>query len=166
MNKSEFTQFTSNWDSHRPLLWEALEATQGKVIEFGSGFGSTPFIDGYCRERKRPFTSYENNQAWIDQLHEMNLGAPEYIANWDDVPLHDIDVLFIDSAPGERRKVDIKRWANNAKILVVHDCEKAADHGYKMRVELSKFKYAIEYVTDGAGAMAVSNFINVTLWDI
>lgn len=164
MTKSEFTQITSNYDSHRPLLWAALEATDGIVNEFGCGYGSTPFLYEYCMEENRPFKSFENNKEWADKL------IGEYpivrVENWDDVELFDVDLLFIDHAPGERRRIDIGKFANRAKIIVAHDTEPAADHGYKMRAELKKFKYMIDYETDGAWASAVSNFIDVTKFEL
>ena len=77
-----------------------------------------------------------------------------------------IGLVFIDHAPGERRKIDIARFADKAQIIVCHDTEPAADHGYKMRVELKKFKYLIDYESDGAWATAVSNFYDVTKFNL
>lgn len=166
MTKSEFTHITSNYDSHRPLLWAALEATTGLVVEMGCGYGSTPFLFEYCQERNRKLVSYENNQEWYDKM-KGQYPHIEFTKNWDFVPLRPTpSVLFIDHAPGERRKVDLYRFSDVAKIIVVHDSEPAADHGYKMRATLKRFKYLIDYETDGAWASAVSNFMDVTKWDI
>lgn len=165
MTKEEFTQITSNYDSHRPLLWEALESTKGLVVEFGCGYGSTPFLFEYCKERNRKFESYENNQEWFDKMVKEYPDTVKFVMNWDFVFVRP-DVLFIDSAPGERRKVDIYRFSDIAKVIVAHDTEPAADHGYKMRATMSKFKYMIDYETQGAWASAVSNFIDVTKFDL
>lgn len=166
MTKEKFTQITSNYDSHRPLLWEALEATKGLVIEMGCGYGSTPFLSEYCVSRNRELISYENNKEWLykmnkDHSHEMHL-----ITDWNIVSLKHgfASVVFIDHAPGERRKYDIQAFAGGAEVIVCHDTEPAADHGYKMRAELKKFKYMIDYETNGAWATAVSNYIDVTKW--
>lgn len=162
MTKKEFTRITSNYDSHRPLLWEALEATSGIVIELGCGWGSTPFLTEYCRDNNRVLESFENNDQWLLKLVD-SFPHIHKITNWDFV-LKDCSLVFIDHAPGERRKIDIARFANHAQIIVAHDTEPAADHGYKMRAELARFKYMIDYETDGAWATAVSNFIDVTQW--
>lgn len=168
MNKEQFTQITSNYDSHRPLLWEALEATKGLVVEMGIGYGSTPFLNEYCEGINRQLVSFENNKEWFDKFdgfysHEISL-----INDWDIVFMRfpSPEVLFIDHAPGERRKIDIAKFANHAQIIVCHDTEPAADHGYKMRAELKKFKYLIDYETSGAWATAVSNYIDVTLFNL
>jgi hypothetical protein len=169
MTKKEFTQITSNYDSHRPLLWEALEATSGLVVEMGIGYGSTPFLSKYCEKNIRNLISYENNKEWFDKFDGIYEHEIVFIQNWEQVNMdmllkQGVSVLFIDHAPGERRKVDIAKYANHAKIIVAHDTEPAADHGYKMRAELKKFKYMIDYETDGAWATAVINFIDVTKW--
>jgi hypothetical protein len=166
MTKEKFTQITSNYDSHRPLLWAALESTKGLVMELGCGYGSTPFISEYTKEKKREFVSYENNKEWYNKLNAELPNQIIFVTDWDTVKICKPCVLFIDHAPGERRKTDIQRFSNHAQIIVCHDSEPAADHGYKMRPELKKFKYMIDYQTDGAWATAVSNFIDVTKFDI
>lgn len=162
MTKSEFTQITSNWDSHRPLLWEALEATKHlklPVLELGVGYGSTPLLQEYCKDEGLLLFSYDFDSNWAFKFHAI------HTRNWDVPWEKEYSVVLVDESPGEHRKISISKL-HHAKIVVAHDTEKAADHGYKMRAELTKYKYAIEYITDGAGAMAVSNFINVTEWKI
>lgn len=168
MTKEEFVKFDNNWNSHRPLLWAALESTNGLitnglVMEFGCGMGSTPYLFSYCFDHKREFNSYENNLDWAAKMHDYPVVT---VQDWSEVELENIGLLFIDHAPGERRKIDIARWANHAQVIVAHDTEPAADHGYQMRSELSKFKYMIDFKTDGAWASAVSNFIDLTKWEI
>ena len=95
-----------------------------------------------------------------------------FIRNWDDVYQNCINeiawpsVLFIDHAPGERRRVDIVRFAEAAEIIIAHDTEPKADHGYKMRAELAKFRYQVDYETSGAWPTAVSNTIDISRWPI
>lgn len=168
MTKQEFTQITSNYDSHRPLLWAALESTKGLVIEMGCGYGSTPFLSAYCESRNRELVSFENNKEWFFKIAPKYAHKFHFITDWNVVALTYgwASVVFIDHAPGERRKFDIQAYANKAEIIVAHDTEPAADHGYKMRAELLKFKYMIDYETDGAWATAVSNFIDVTKFEL
>lgn len=165
MNKEQFTTITSNWDSHRPLLWAALEATQGLVVEMGIGEGSTPYLSEYCKERNRELVSYENNEEWYNKMKDRFSHNIVYVKNWDFVQVRP-SLLFIDHAPGERRRVDLYRFSDIAKVVVCHDTEPAAEHGYKMGPVLDKFKYRLNYKTDGAWATAVSNFIDVTKFDL
>lgn len=163
MTKEEFLKDVAGWNNHMFLLWPVLEATDGIVVELGMGHGSTPQLNKYCTDRKRKLYSYDNTLDWVDKFrHFENDYHKLFLAHtWDDVEFDKIDVLLIDHAPGERRKVDIKRFANIAKYIVCHDTEPAADHGYQMRSELNKFKYMKDYETIGAWATVVSNFYPV-----
>lgn len=160
MNKSDFVNITSNWDSHRPLLWQALEETKAlglPVLELGCGEGSTPILRQYCRDNKLKLFSYDNKKEWADKYQA------NYVPDWEVKSFWHMDfgVALIDHAPGEHRKHAISRL-RHVRILVAHDTEQAADHGYRMRAELVKFRYMIDYKTNGAWATAVSDYIDVT----
>jgi hypothetical protein len=167
MRKQDFIKVDSNYNSHLPLLWEALEATKGLVIEMGMGHGSTPFLSEYCEQRDRELISYENDRGWLEKFSKYT-HTMQFVTDWNLVSIANnfASVVFIDHAPGERRKYDIAAFSNKAEIIVAHDTEPAADHGYQMRAELAKFKYCFEYETNGAWATAVSNFINITKWKV
>lgn len=159
MTKEEFLHDVTNNDlDHRILLWEALQLTTGKVVEFGSGHGSTPYLRKHCNEAERQFESYDHNFDWC-----MATGAKLVEnANWEGVNINNVDVLFIDHAPGERRKEDIVKYKDIAKILVIHDTEPPADHGYQTRQHYPSFKYWVEIRTNGAWASMVSNHIDLS----
>jgi hypothetical protein len=167
MTKEAFLKDVANWDNHRRLLFPALEATRGSVVEFGIGHGSTPYLHDYCEETARPLSSYENNMEWIDQFSHMTSGTHKFffVKDWDDVEIEGMDVLLIDHAPGERRWEDILRYANIAKYIVIHDSEPAAT-GYMLNRIWHLFKYRKDYETSGAWATVVSNFHDVTKWQI
>lgn len=161
MTREQFIGDIDNWCSHRPALWDALQNTTGKVIELGAGLGSTPLLDQYCVVNKRLFESHENNKEWLDKFDLRLYTNLYYIENWEEVDI-ECSLLFIDHAPGERRKIDIARADNIAQVIVAHDTEPSADHGYQMRDVLKTFKYMKDYETPGAWTTVVSNFIDVT----
>jgi len=174
--KSKFIP-PNNDHSYYPLLFKALEETKGDVLELGTGWGSTPLLNEYCKVNKRNLTSYDEKPEWLnkflhyedviknkleDVYHHLRLTT-----NWREVyPLHkDNDVIFIDHAPGEDRKQMILDFKDSKGILVCHDTEPAADHGYQMRQHWGLFKYVTEVKTNGAWATAMSNTIDVTKWN-
>lgn len=165
MTKEEFLKDVQNWDNHRHLLWLALEATTGDVVEMGMGQGSTPFLHQYCKDAGRKLFSYDNNLEWSSNFESYAWTGHSitHLVDWDTVSVkHPTpSVVLIDHAPGERRKIDIPLFADKAKIIVCHDTEPAADHGYQMRAELAKFKYIKEHQSPGAWASMVSNFIKL-----
>ena len=42
-----------DYGSHLPLLYLALNNSEGSVVELGSGKCSTPLLQDYCREKNR-----------------------------------------------------------------------------------------------------------------
>lgn len=160
MTKSEFLDGVNNNDlDHRILLWEAMQLTTGKVVEFGSGHGSTPYLRKHCADQDREFQSYDHNKDWANATGATLVENAE----WDKLNLTNIDVLFIDHAPGEDRKYRIEQYRNEAKILVIHDTEPPADHGYQTRQHYPSFKYWVEVRTNGAWATMVSNYIDLSV---
>jgi len=162
MTKEEFLTDTANWNNHKFCLWPALEATDGLVVEFGAGHGSTPSLYQYCKDNNRHFLSYDFNSEWADKFKDY---GTRHVENWDLIGALKCDVILIDHSPGERRWVDIERFANSAKIIVIHDSEPAAT-GYMLNKIWHLFKYRVDYKTEGAWASAVSNFLDVSKWQI
>jgi len=166
MTKEEFLKDVTNYNNHRYLLWQALEATsEGEVVEMGCGFGSTPFLSKYCKDKNLKLASYENDLDWYGKCLDFHNNITHLI-DWGEVSEKHLTpaVLFIDHRPGERRKMDLERFAMRARIIVIHDSEPAADHGYQMRQHFGKFKYTADWKTDGAWASVLSNFIDVSTW--
>lgn len=163
MTREEFLNGVNNDTDHRILLWEAMRLTTGKVVEFGSGHGSTPYLRQHCNDIDRPFFSFENNPEWAARTGAKLLSEVG-AADWKDLVLTDhLGILFIDHAPGERRKLDLQKYARQADIIVIHDTETGqADAGYQVRQHFKRFKYCVEVKTDGAWATMVSNFIDLS----
>jgi len=167
ITKKDFVP-TNNDLSYYPLLHLALESTKGEVVEMGMGHGSTPLLHDYCGERKRELFSFEHNQSWLNKFSELksDTHTHTFVENWNivkDTRLYP-SVVFIDHAPGERRKEDIVNFKDIDGIVVIHDTEPAADYGYQMRQHFGKFKYVVEVKTEGAWASAMSNTVDVTKW--
>jgi|SRR6478736_1063893 len=173
MTREQFIHNYENWDSYKPLLWEALERTAGDIIEMGTGKGSTALLHEYSSETGRKLWSYEADYDWWktalihESLNHKVIWTGSEPNEWNIVYLHhgnrvrNIGVVFIDHAPGERRKVDIN-ILRDVDIIVAHDTEPSADHGYQMRDEIKKFKYWRDFETPGAWASIMSNFVDVT----
>lgn len=171
MTRDLFIGQITHWDSYKPLLWEALENTQGSVIELGLGVGSTELLHNYCQENERKLFSYETSSEFFHEYDHFNTEnhRVEYVGhNWqilyDQQCGKEIGVLFSDEAPGEYRKYNISMFCNTAKVIVVHDSEPDNDHGYKLSLIRPLFKYALDFHFPGASATAFSNFVDVHKW--
>lgn len=174
MTKEQFLDSVANWDNHRYLLWDALEATSGEVVEMGIGHGSTPFLREYCKDKGRILYSYENNFEWFKKFQHMTdeFHKVFHITDWDEVSMRHLcpSVVLVDQAPGERRHIDVQRFAMKAQFIVIHDSEPAAT-GYMMWPNEKNtenpqgvwhlFKYVRHHKSPGAWASIASNFIEV-----
>lgn len=152
----------SDYDSHRPLLWLAAEKMLGSIVEFGSGFGSTPLLKEYCKQKDREFLSFETDPDWAEKFEGTNV-----IGNYKELYFDGIEIgiLFIDGKPGEERKDLIKLFSNSASVIVTHDTEIGAEYVYGMSSVLSEFKYRLDLSIPGMPqTTAVSNFIDVSKW--
>lgn len=160
MTREEFLKDVAGWDNHRYLLWEALEKTKHTmlpVIELGCGHGSTPFLRQYCKDNNIKLYSYDFSKEWADKFNAI------HVTDWSKAEIWDkrYSVALVDESPGEHRKESLKLLRGNALVIVAHDTEPAADHGYKMRAELTKFKYMKDYESVGAWASMVSDLIDI-----
>lgn len=149
----------NDWDSHRPLLWLMCENIDGGVMEFGSGFGSTPLL----KERLGGlFISFDNNEDWCKKT-----GA-KYTQAFLSISINgckdNLKAVFVDAAPADIRKALIEKW-KDVPVMVIHDTEPGADYVYHMSEILSTFKYRLDYQPEGKPhTTAVSNTINILNW--
>ena len=168
---------TNNDLSYYPLLFKALESTSGEIVEMGTGHGSTPLLHEYATERKRMLHSYETEKEWIEKFtpsaNEFHTFHLLERSGWDICSKENVSpsVVFIDHAPGERRKEDILKFKDKAEIIVIHDTEPTGAGDYQVRQHFGKFKYCVEVLSNwhdpreaGAWATAVSDKIDITKW--
>lgn len=171
--RKQFTP-TNNDLSYYPLLFLALEETKkGDVVEMGTGYGSTKLLHDYCLGKRKLF-SFEEKKGWYDKMVEHLKGSKgdkthelTLVTDWDYVKDNhqNASVVFIDHAPGERRKFDIVNFKDTKGILVCHDTEPTGAGDYQMRQHFGLFKYVVEVKTEGAWATALSNEIDITKWN-
>lgn len=154
--------YAGAYGSHRPLIWAILNKTIGSVAEVGCGLYSTKMIDDFCNEHGRKFKSYESDQIWSSKA-QIQYGE-RIVSGYDSIEPDD-EVLFIDCAPGEKRKELIEKFKDKCKIIIAHDTEEGAEYVYGMKNILSSFKYHVWYKPPQAPhTTAVSNFINIEEW--
>lgn len=183
MTKESFFEGINDWSNHRVLLWYALEATKGDVIEMGCGDGSTPFLHAYCEEKKRKLFSFDTDKEWLGKYEEYIRKWHSFthiVNNWHIVKdiCKNPSVILVDHAPGERRIVDLARFEEIEGILVCHDTQPkptAANYNYELMWPSFKYKVDLKVppnpeanrrgVQDNrTWASAVSNFYDVTQW--
>lgn len=183
----------TGYGSHRPLLVLALSwfntrgagtPRLGTIYEFGTGHGSTPFLQDVSRWRQSTLVSLDSDEEWFFKFYPREIDRPGprgvigaittprdagivRFQGWDDVPLdtmgpRSIDIALIDHAPGERRHVELTRLIDKATFVVVHDSEQDGAGDYKLEPVLWRYAYRLNDYPGGAGTTLVSNYVDVT----
>ena len=150
-----------DYGSHRPLLYLCLTNIKpfSTVIEFGSGFGSTPLVRDYCQLNNLQFYSFDTDNEWCDKV------GSEFVHNFANIELKEVGLLFIDGKPGEQRKDLVDQHRETASIIIVHDTEPGSEYVYGMTDVLKSFKYRIDFTCEkGPHTTALSNKVNIEKW--
>lgn len=176
MTREEFLFGMNDWCNHLPLLWLALEETQGEVLEMGCGDGSTRQLHSYCKG-KRKLYSFDTEQKWIDEFKDCQSEDHIFtrvVNHWEIAQeiCPKPSVILVDHAPGERRIVDIKNYSDKIEgIMVIHDTQPpptGADYGFERIWGLFKYRVNLEVPKNGKDnrtwASAVSNHHNFDKW--
>lgn len=152
-----------NYTTHISTLLAALKATTGTVIEVGGGQSSTPFLHWVCKAGNRKLITYENHPDYYqyEKSFQSALHRVRKIENWDDMPIEEAGVVFIDHHPSERRSVDAIRFKDHADLVVIHDTERD-DENYRMREIWPHFKYRFDFKDARPWTSVVSNTIDLT----
>ena len=60
--------------THARLLWAAAKATQGDILEMGTGAFSTPMLHNLTGSVGRRLVSAETDSAWLSKFKEQGVG--------------------------------------------------------------------------------------------
>lgn len=153
----------SEYSSHLPVLMRLVNDIRGPVLEMGVGIHSTPLLHWACFEKAK-LVSYENAPQYLRYFKSYRSPWHDLILvkDWSEAKIEQYWWLaFIDHDPGIRRKEDIKRLANYAKYIVIHDTqlEKEDEHHYEEIYPL--FKYRFDYKKNLPHTSVLSNFVDL-----
>lgn len=155
---------TAAWSSHLPVLMKLISITQGPVLEMGTGIYSTPYLHWACFE-KRKLISYENDQNYIryNRGFRNDLHKIIFVDDWDKADIEKPwDIVLIDHEPSPRRITDIKRVANFAKYIVVHDTQPEIEPQFRYNEIYPLFESRYDFKKHPANTTILSNFIDLT----
>jgi hypothetical protein len=162
-----FDGITNGYETHRPVLCEAVLRTRGPILELGTGDGSTIALHSVATECSRRVFSFDNDRNWIDRF--LHLRSEHHLLaclpNWDDCPVESQfwAVAFVDHRPAQRRVVEIARLAHRAELLVVHDTESPE---YSYEAIIGSFAYRLDYREQLPWTTLLSNYVDVSGWRI
>ena len=126
--------------THQIFLKHYIEQTKGDIIEFGTGYGSTPLIMEMIKNTKRKLISIENNLNWLNKMKEI---YPEnkqhiyyYVTDWEKDIIqiernfkNDFSICFIDSSPWESRILAMNYFKDRVDYVIIHDVDYYPNNG-------------------------------------
>jgi hypothetical protein len=168
-----------NWDygTHATPLLTSVLSTTGDVLELGCGDFSTPMLDTVLSKMPgRNLYTAEGDAEWLTQFQ--NLESSWHI--FKNVPAFQMSassksplpkwmrrkwgLVFVDQAPADRRRRDVKRLRKMTDVFVFHDTSSFVEHIYKLKELLSSFKYSYTYPRYLRTTTIVSDTIDVAKW--
>ena len=168
---------SGNYGTHLGALIACMQRTKGDVLELGIGYSSTPYLHYQCEIDKRNLISMENDNGWIRRfaysdfyMHNFDRSKYHtfvYVENWEDAEIEKPwDVVLVDHSPSSRRKEEVKRLANHAKYIIIHDSNKEFEKEYRYSEIYPLFKHRKVWTGDDRHTDVLSNFVNLdNLWD-
>ncbi len=150
------------YGSHLPVLMAAVQNTRGDILELGCGTFSTPYLHAVCVIEKRRVLTLDNDRRWLDYFTKDYTSEKhhfELITNWGRAKIDQKwDVVLVDHAPAERRIVEIKRLAQLAKYIIIHDSNGRYEKDYHYSRIYPLFRYQLDYTKSQPSTTVLSNF--------
>jgi hypothetical protein len=151
--------------THVPLLVRVFDISKGDVLEIGTGYFSTLVLHWLAHIYKRNVYSYESRQYWYDRALKLKSKYHQIfkVGSWDELPVDKHwGLVFVDHSPEARRHVEVKRFADGADYIVMHDTQPESDEIYQFSKIWHLFKYRHDWKNAIPWASVVSNFKDLT----
>ena len=157
---------SGNYGTHLACLIQAFSKTTGDVLELGMGVFSTPYLHYACMLAKRKLVSYENFENWmqffIDYHYENEYHEINFVEKYSDAKIDKPwDIALIDQTPDSSRREEVKRLANLAKYIIIHDSNENQEKNYHYSEIYPLFKYKSVWDKDKNHATVLSNFVDL-----
>ena len=157
-NFHKMGRFYKGSSTHFPMLIKCVQATEGGVLELGTGLFSTPLLHWLCSEKQKPLISYEDSEEFY-RLARLFQNRYHRIRKIDDWKKFDIgghwSVALIDQSTKNRAQMAIY-LKDKVDYIVLHDSNDESH--YKYHLVWPHFKYRFDYTKQTPNTTVVSNF--------
>src|SRR3990167_2920483 len=157
---------SGNYGTHLAPLIKAVGKTDGDILELGMGIFSTPFLHYTAILDNRKLLSVENYKDWakffIDYRYEHANHQILIVEKYANAPIDkNWDVVLIDQTPDSSRSEEIRRLANLAKYIVIHDSNPSNYKVTHYDEIYPLFKYKTDWHGDKNRATVLSNLVDL-----
>ena len=150
-----------SFGSHVIPLLASLWATDGAILELGSGWYSTPMVHRISTLQNRQVLTSDGNYEWLKKFiffasdkHDLFLvdasktqgkisEKVHVMSSWGSIgdQQQRWGCIFVDHAPAMQRIVELQRLRGNSDLLVMHDTQPSHDRVYRAQKHLRTFKH-------------------------
>jgi hypothetical protein len=155
---------TIGLSSHIPLLSRIIDVSEGDIMEIGTSDFSTLFLHWMASVFKRNVYSYENDPVRYMKTLKSNSKYHKvfFVHDWDEIPEKSPTgklwgVILVDHSPAERRIEEIKKFADKADYVVIHDTEPDRENEYHYSGIWPFYKYIYHFNKISPWTSVVSN---------
>lgn len=141
---------TDRYASHAlPLITAALSTT-GDILELGTGRYSTLALNKISKAQNKFIMSIEKDFNWLKKFLELNDTLTHLLVSSNSKCANTINmnktwgVVFVDHINGDKRYLDLIKFAHNAEIVIAHDAEKQSTW-YAYEKAYGSFKYHCKF---------------------
>jgi hypothetical protein len=158
------------WASHQPILIHTLNTIkEGKVLEYGMGWNSTPLMHIICGMQGRELISVDTDENWFNKFtgyenenHKIFRIPEQELGKWDHKLFKEkYSIAFIDGTNNLSRQKFIDVIKDNVDYFVVHDTEEAARNfkypGFSYKWDFSGFRCVYHLERGGPASSLLSN---------
>ena len=159
-------RFYKGSSTHFPVLIKCAMATDGAMLELGTGLFSTPLLHWLASERQRPLISYDDhpdfydlNRKFQNRYHRIRM-----VTDWDifkKIGGH-YSLALIDQSTKNRAKTAIY-LKDKVDYVILHDSNSA--HHYHYEKVYPHFKYRYDYTKQDPNTTVLSNFNDLSWLD-
>ena len=159
--------YNTAYGGHAVILFAALYATDGAVLELGSGLFSTPIIHNVAVvQQGRDVFTVDADSDWLQ--HFTSMGSPHHsfglvssaypnqpyrflqfrpahFRRWEDVWDGRYGLVFVDQTPEFERRKDIQRRRNVSDVMIVHDTNDMKSYGYEPLLSTFPYRYKFRH---------------------
>jgi predicted O-methyltransferase YrrM len=147
-HKYRHTSLEMETSTHFPLLMKLVQATEGTILELGSGMFSTPLLHWMCFESQRKLVTWERHLHYLEFASKFKTPWHEvvHIPKVENVDIKEhYSIVFIDHSPKKPRTRgdDALLFKDKADFVILHDAgvDGKAKYGYEQLYSQFKFRY-------------------------
>lgn len=153
------------YGSHLPVLMAVIEKTRGDILELGCGQFTTPYLHWVSVLQKRKLLTLDNDSQRLKYFandYQSDNHKFIHVNNWDKADIEKRwDVALVDHGPASRRVIEIKRLANLAKYIVIHDSNGRFEKEYRYSRIYPLFRYQFDFTKSYPSTTVLSNQVRL-----